>query len=125
MSVRSMPRVRICPMFCSKPTMLEMRPLLLRTTFEQLSASPASEHRANVICGLVEAIAPDGLIEAFSAPGAAGFALGVQWHPEWKARANPVSMRLLEAFGRAARAYRGRAGSRPASPVDAADAPHK
>jgi len=54
----------------------------------------------------VEARAPDGLIEAFSVADSAGFALGVQWHPEWKARDNPVSMRLLGAFGRAARSYR-------------------
>lgn len=48
----------------------------------------------------VEARAPDGLIEAFSWPGT-DFALGVQWHPEWRARDNPVSMRLFQAFGRA------------------------
>ncbi|WP_157266227.1 gamma-glutamyl-gamma-aminobutyrate hydrolase family protein [Azohydromonas aeria] len=46
----------------------------------------------------VEARAPDGLIEAFSVPGME-FALGVQWHPEWRARDNPVSMQLLRAFG--------------------------
>jgi putative glutamine amidotransferase len=54
----------------------------------------------------VEARAPDGLIEAFSVAKSAGFALGVQWHPEWKARENPASMRLLGAFGKAARTYR-------------------
>jgi putative glutamine amidotransferase len=54
----------------------------------------------------VEARAPDGLIEAFSVENSAGFALGVQWHPEWRARENPVSMRLLGAFGEAARQYR-------------------
>jgi putative glutamine amidotransferase len=59
----------------------------------------------------VEARAPDGLIEAFSVANSNGFMLGVQWHPEWKARENPVSMRLLGAFGEAARKYRsGRAG---------------
>lgn len=46
----------------------------------------------------VETRAPDGLVEAFSVQGM-DFALGVQWHPEWKARDNPVSMRLLRAFG--------------------------
>jgi len=54
----------------------------------------------------VEARAPDGLVEAFSFPGSPGFVLGVQWHPEWKAQHNPVSRRLLDAFGAAARAYR-------------------
>ncbi|HMO44654.1 MAG TPA: gamma-glutamyl-gamma-aminobutyrate hydrolase family protein [Rubrivivax sp.] len=55
----------------------------------------------------VEARAPDGLIEAFSQPGAAGFNLCVQWHPEWQAAGNPVSARLARAFGDACRAYRG------------------
>jgi len=54
----------------------------------------------------VEALAPDGLIEAFSVADARGFNLGVQWHPEWKADANPVSMRLLRAFGDACRSFR-------------------
>jgi putative glutamine amidotransferase len=53
----------------------------------------------------VEARAADGVVEAASARGAAGFALGVQWHPEYKAAANPDSVKLFEAFGHAARAY--------------------
>ena len=56
----------------------------------------------------VEARAPDGLIEAFSMPEATGFNLCVQWHPEWQAAGNPVSMRLLQAFGAAVRRYRDR-----------------
>lgn len=55
-----------------------------------------------------EALAPDGVIEAFTAPGAPGFNLGVQWHPEWQARDNPVSMKLLRAFGDACRTWRER-----------------
>lgn len=55
----------------------------------------------------VEATAPDGLVEAYSVDGA-GFALGVQWHPEWQAAGNPVSLRLLQAFGEAVRQYRDR-----------------
>ena len=47
----------------------------------------------------VEARAPDGLIEAFSIPEAAGFNLCVQWHPEWQASSNPVSVQLAQAFG--------------------------
>jgi len=56
----------------------------------------------------IEAKAPDGLVEAFSVENAAGFNLCVQWHPEWKAASNPVSVRLLRAFGDACRAYRDR-----------------
>ena len=56
----------------------------------------------------VEARAPDGLIEAFSMPEAKAFNLCVQWHPEWQAASNAVSMRLLKAFGAACRSYRDR-----------------
>ena len=59
----------------------------------------------------VEAVAPDGLTEAFSVHGSSGFNLCVQWHPEWNARDNPASMRLLQAFGTAVQAYRGRTKS--------------
>ena len=54
----------------------------------------------------VEARAPDGLIEAFSVESPKGFALAVQWHPEWNAESDPVSRKLLQAFGDAARRYR-------------------
>ncbi len=60
----------------------------------------------------VEALAPDGLVEAFSvAPSSRfppGFNLCVQWHPEWQAADNPISMRLLQAFGAAVHQYRDR-----------------
>jgi len=56
----------------------------------------------------VEALAPDGLVEAFSVSNARGFNLCVQWHPEWQAASNPVSMRLFKAFGIACEAYRDR-----------------
>lgn len=49
-----------------------------------------------------EALAPDGVVEAFSRPGA-GFNLCLQWHPEWLAHENPVSQRIFEAFGQACR----------------------
>lgn len=52
-----------------------------------------------------EALAPDGVVEAFSRPGA-GFNLCLQWHPEWLAHENPVSQRIFEAFGQACRQRR-------------------
>jgi putative glutamine amidotransferase len=52
----------------------------------------------------VEARAPDGLVEAFRVGAAPGFALAVQWHPEWKVLQNPFSHALFAAFGDAARA---------------------
>jgi putative glutamine amidotransferase len=60
----------------------------------------------------IEARSPDGLVEAFSVERVdgvtPGFNLCVQWHPEWQAADNPVSMRLLRAFGAACTAYRRR-----------------
>jgi putative glutamine amidotransferase len=50
----------------------------------------------------VEARAPDGLVEAFRAADA-GFAVGLQWHPEWQFNANPFSRALFAAFGEASR----------------------
>lgn len=51
----------------------------------------------------IEATADDGTIEGISVDGARAFALGVQWHPEYKARQNPDSVALFEAFGAALR----------------------
>ena len=55
---------------------------------------------------VVEAVAEDGLVEAFRVADAPGFALAVQWHPEWKVKDYPVSLDLFRAFGEACRAYR-------------------
>jgi putative glutamine amidotransferase len=52
----------------------------------------------------VEALAPDGTIEAVSVEHAPAFALAVQWHPEWRVLENPTSRRLFAAFGAACRA---------------------
>src|SRR3546814_4732888 len=62
----------------------------------------------------VEAEAEDGTPEAVSVSGAKVFALGVQWHPEYKAWENPFSRELFEAFGTAARR---RAGARSSEDV--------
>jgi putative glutamine amidotransferase len=51
----------------------------------------------------IEARAPDGLIEAFRVKSAPGFALAVQWHPEWQVMKNDFSKALFAEFGRAAR----------------------
>ncbi|MET3601195.1 gamma-glutamyl-gamma-aminobutyrate hydrolase family protein [Martelella mangrovi] len=52
----------------------------------------------------VEAIAPDGTVEAVSVIDAKNFAVGVQWHPEYWARTDDTSRKLFEAFGEAVRA---------------------
>lgn len=59
----------------------------------------------------VEAVADDGLIEAFRVDGAAAFALAVQWHPEWRVTENPLSKAMFQAFGEACRSRA--AGRRP------------
>jgi putative glutamine amidotransferase len=51
----------------------------------------------------VEATAPDGTVEAVSVRGAANFALGVQWHPEYWVESDEPSRRLFAAFGEAVR----------------------
>jgi putative glutamine amidotransferase len=53
----------------------------------------------------VEGRAPDGTIEAVQVRNTRSFALGVQWHPEYRAIENPVSLALFEAFGDASRAF--------------------
>ena len=54
---------------------------------------------------VVEAVAPDGTIEAVRVEGAKSFALAVQWHPEWEVMHFPDRRRLFEAFGAACDAY--------------------
>jgi putative glutamine amidotransferase len=69
---------------------------------------------------VVEATAPDGLVEAFSHCGASGFNLCLQWHPEWQAADNAVSRRIFAAFGQAVVAYRDRVrGPVPLAPEPA------
>ena len=54
----------------------------------------------------VDATAPqDGLIEAFRLQSTDRFLLGVQWHPEWAFRDDPLSVTILRAFGAATRDY--------------------
>ncbi|MGV8997657.1 MAG: gamma-glutamyl-gamma-aminobutyrate hydrolase family protein [Parvibaculaceae bacterium] len=52
---------------------------------------------------VIEGRAIDGTVEAASIKDAKGFAMGVQWHPEWKYWENPVSQKLFKAFGDAVR----------------------
>jgi putative glutamine amidotransferase len=52
-----------------------------------------------------DAVAPDGQIEAVSMPGAKGFLLGVQWHPEWRWAEDELSVAIFQAFGEALREH--------------------
>ena len=58
----------------------------------------------------VQAQAPDGIVEAFTwvppgQPQPSGFNLCLQWHPEWQAASNPVSLQIFQAFGAACRTW--------------------
>lgn len=80
-------------------------------TLRQLTGSPRIEVNSlhwqgveTLGAGLaVEARAPDGVIEAFRVEAASAFALGLQWHPEWRFEANPFSRALFARFGDACR----------------------
>lgn len=54
---------------------------------------------------VIDGHAPDGTPEAIYVKDAPGFTLAVQWHPEWNALRDPVSFKLFDAFGKAARAW--------------------
>jgi putative glutamine amidotransferase len=59
---------------------------------------------------VVEGVAPDGTIEAVrvvasQAGRAIGYAVGVQWHPEYDWRTDAVSRAIFEHFAEAVRAY--------------------
>ena len=51
----------------------------------------------------VEAVADDGLVEAFRVEDAPAFNLGVQWHPEWRSTEDELSTAIFKAFGDACR----------------------
>lgn len=79
---------------------------LLQTVTGVSSAMVNSLHRQAInrlAAGLiVEAEAPDHTIEAVRADHP-GFALAVQWHPEYHAGENPVSRSIFASFGQALR----------------------
>jgi putative glutamine amidotransferase len=56
---------------------------------------------------VIEGFAPDETPEAIVVEASSGFAMAVQWHPEWNAANDPVSRPLFQAFGAA---VAGRAG---------------
>lgn len=53
----------------------------------------------------IEAQTPDGQIEAVSVINAKAFAVGVQWHPEYRPRENPNYDKFMQAFHQAVRTY--------------------
>ena len=53
----------------------------------------------------IEALADDGLVEGYRVDSCRGFALAIQWHPEWKVTENDFSMAIFKEFGDACRAF--------------------
>lgn len=53
----------------------------------------------------IEAVAPDGTVEAVRVTDAKAFAVGVQWHPEFWVNSDTPSQKIFESFGRAVRDY--------------------
>ena len=48
----------------------------------------------------IEAVAPDGVVEAFTARHGLADIIAVQWHPEWGADDDPASRAVFGLFGR-------------------------
>jgi len=55
---------------------------------------------------VIEALAPDGLVEAFRLEKEGAFVFAVQWHPEWQYTSNPAAQAIFAAFGAACRQRR-------------------
>ncbi|WP_260864201.1 gamma-glutamyl-gamma-aminobutyrate hydrolase family protein [Citrobacter sp. Marseille-Q6884] len=53
----------------------------------------------------IEALAPDGLVEAFTAPASSGLVLGLQWHPEMSLGHSPLAQQIFSHFGDACRQH--------------------
>ena len=75
------------------------------------SSGPEGSRGFSVETWVVDNGSEDGTAEAIYVDGAPGFSLGVQWHPEYNATADPVSRALFQAFGEALRDWS--VGKRP------------
>ena len=65
----------------------------------------------------VEAVAPDGLVEAFSGDVGGAPIFAVQWHPEWNVDASPDGQAFFALLGRALKARRDRDIASPTQPM--------
>lgn len=54
---------------------------------------------------VVDAEAPDGVIEAISMPGTNGLVIGIQWHPEWHIKESKLNTIILDTFRAAVDRY--------------------
>jgi len=77
------------------------------TGAEQLAVNSLHNQGINRLAPrlIAEGWAPDGTIEAVRVRDAAGYALGVQWHPEYDWEWDAASRALFSVFGEAARRW--------------------
>jgi putative glutamine amidotransferase len=99
---QSLPRVRIGKAHAVRLTPGSAVALLADGATEIPVNSLHNQGIARIAPRLVaEGWAPDGTIEAVRVKDTRGFALGVQWHPEYDWERDAVSRALFEAFGSA------------------------
>ncbi|MCR8922865.1 gamma-glutamyl-gamma-aminobutyrate hydrolase family protein [Dasania sp. GY-MA-18] len=83
---------------------------LLASSWGKPTAQVNSLHQQGIrqlAAGLkIEAVAADGLIEAYSSANPDHFILGAQWHPEWQVSNNPFNLSLFKLFEQACNQYR-------------------
>ena len=78
---------------------------IVRAPTMQVNSAHHQAVRGTGRFAVVNATAPDGVIEGIE-DARYGFALGVQWHPEYFAETDATSRAIFQAFGEACRAYR-------------------
>jgi putative glutamine amidotransferase len=73
----------------------------------EISVNSLHEQAIDIVApGLVvEGVAEDGTVEAVRVAGAARFAYGVQFHPEWHVTTDAASFAIFAAFGKACADY--------------------
>ncbi|MEE9233565.1 MAG: gamma-glutamyl-gamma-aminobutyrate hydrolase family protein [Nitrospirales bacterium] len=89
------------------PIHIEPNSLLRRIVKKSNIPVNSSHHQSvkTVAAGSqITAVAPDGVIEAIEAPGHP-FWLGVQWHPEFLYRQDPIQKRLFSALIKSAQQF--------------------
>lgn len=106
-NMRDPDEVRFAPVHSVTLTPDGMLSQLLQTTDMMVNSQHAQGVDALADGLVVEAIAPDGVIEAVSHQDRSRFVLGLQWHPEWGAGNDcAVGRAIFQAFGQAVERFK-------------------
>jgi putative glutamine amidotransferase len=106
-NMRDPDEVRFAPVHSVTLTPGGMLSQLLQTTDMMVNSQHAQGVDALADGLVVEAIAPDGVIEAVSHQDRDRFVLGLQWHPEWGAGNDcAVGRAIFQAFGQAVERFK-------------------